>query len=291
MSSVLSNSAIISALVSAIVTLLIFLLKAIISYFRERSFHEYKIRIENEYEQRKKIKEAISKYKTPLLDSAESLNHRLWNFSKNCNEAWHIPHGDNNINNMYYLQSFCFRLLSFLAWCKIFERELIYLDSTLSVKDDLDFVKYIRTMQNIFSDASIFNGLDYDPTYAVDHFFKDHLSSMVDFMINDKSVISFSEFMKCDTEKYIAISNYISSITKERHCNKWYLLNNFHFVLMAFLSRYGYDFQITDRAKLIKFKMSQPENILSGNLNEIIIRGKLHKCKKMKEAIEVLLSD
>ncbi|EPP7097330.1 hypothetical protein ACTWOF_005328 [Klebsiella michiganensis] len=82
MSSVLSNSAIISALVSAIVTLLIFLLKAIISYFRERSFHEYKIRIENEYEQRKKIKEAISKYKTPLLDSAESLNHRLWNFSK-----------------------------------------------------------------------------------------------------------------------------------------------------------------------------------------------------------------
>lgn len=291
MPSIMSNPVIISAVVSATITLLIFLLKGITGSFWERYFHKYKIKIENEYEQRKKIKEAISKHKVPLLDSAESLNHRLWNFSNNCHKGWHVLRNNKNMADMYYLQSFCYRFLAFLAWCKIFERELIFLDSTLSVKDDLYFVKYIKIMQNIFSDTSIFDGLDYDSSHAVDHFFKDDLSSMIDFMIKDKDVISFSEFKSYEPEKYIYVSNYLSSIEKDRCCNKWFLLNNFHFVLMAFLSRFGYDFQKTERKKLIALKKHQPKNILSGNLKSIISRGKLNKCKNIKEVFNILLTD
>lgn len=291
MPSMILSPVFVSALVSAAVTLFMFFLKGVIGSFWERYFYKYKIKIENEYGQRKKIKEAISKYKVPLLDSAESLNHRLWNFSNNCHKEWHVLHADKNIGDMYYLQSFCYRLLTFLAWCKIFERELIYLDSTLSVEDDLNFVKYIRTIQSIFSDVSIFDGLDYDSAHAVDHFFKDDLSSMVDFMIKDNFVISFSEFKGCEIEKYTAVSNYLSSVTKERNCNKWFLLNSFHFVLMAFLSKYGYDFQMTERKKLIALKKSQPKNILSDNLNKIILRVRLNKCKKTREMVKVLLID
>jgi hypothetical protein len=287
----MSNPVVVSTVVSAAITLLMFLLKGIIGSFWDRHFHKYKIKIENEYGQRKKIKEAISKYKVPLLDSAESLNHRLWNFSNNCPKGWHVLRSNKNMADMYYLQSFCYRFLAFLAWCKIFERELIFLDSTLSVKDDLYFVKYIRIMQNIFSDTSIFDGLDYDSSHAIDHFFKDDLSSMIDFMIKDKDVISFSEFRAHEPEKYIPISNYLSSIEKGRCCNKWFLLNNFHFVLMAFLSKFGYDFQKTERKKLIALKKHQPKNILSGNLKNIISRGKLNKCKNIKEVIGILLTD
>ncbi len=290
MHSIMSNPPIVAAIVSGVVTLTMFFLKGIIGSVWDKHFYEYKLKVEHEYEQRKKIKEAISKYKVPLLDSAEVLNHRLWNFSKNCDKGWHVLSRGKTVSDMYYLQSFCYRLLSFLAWCKKFERELIFLDSTLSDEDDLYFVKYVRTMQNIFSDASIFNGTNYNPAYAVDHFFKDELSGMVDFMINDNGVISFSEFKACNSDDYEVISNYLSSIIVSRNCNKWYLLNNFHFVLMAFLSRYGYDFQKTERSKLILLKESQPQNILSGNLKAMIEQGRLNQCKEMNKIIEVLLT-
>lgn len=290
MSELILNPAIIAALVSAFVTVLLFFIKGVAGSFWSKYFHTYKIRIDHEYEQRKKIKEAISKYKTPLLDSAEALNHRLWNFSGNCHKNWHVIGITEDIHDKYYLQSFCYRILAFLAWCKKFERESIYLDSTLSVEDDLYFVKYIKTMQNIFSDTAIFNGINYESEYATDHFFKDDLASMTEFMITETGVITFAEFKKKSKEEYSRMISYILSIIAGRSCNKWYLINCFHFILMAFLSRYGYDYQITERDKLEKLHSLQPMNQLAINLKEIIERGKLEQCKEIKIAVNVLLT-
>ncbi|HCA7140251.1 TPA: hypothetical protein MX248_002078 [Klebsiella michiganensis] len=284
------NPAVISALVSGSITIILFFLKGVIGSFRDKHFHKYKIKIEHEYEQRKKIKEIISKYKTPLLDSAEILNHRLWNFSSNCHKGWHTLNINEDIHSKYYLQSFCYRTLAFLAWCIKFERESLFLDNTLSSKEDLYFIKYIKAMRNIFSDTSLFNGYNYDSEHDTDHFFKDNLVGMAESMITDTGIISFSKFKELDTKEYYKMVTYISTIMKGRECNKWYLINCFHFILMAFLSKYGYDFQITDKIKLENLYSQQPKNKLAINFRTIIERGMLNQCKEMKKSMSVLLA-
>lgn len=288
MLALLSAPAVIAALVSGSITITLFILKGIFGSFWDKYIHEYKIKIDHEYEQRKKIKETISKFKTPLLDSAELLNHRLWNFSSNCHNNWHTIDISDNIKSKYYLQSFCYRILAFLAWCIKFEKESLFLDSTLSSKEDLFFIKYIKTMRNIFSDASIFNGLNYDIEHDKDHFFRDDLVSMAELMITDTGVISFSKFKEIDSTKYQKMITYISTIMNDRGCNKWHLINCFHFVLMAFLSKYGYDFQVTDKIKLLDLYSQQPKNKLVINFKKIIARSMLDQCEEIKKAMSVL---
>lgn len=288
MSEITSNPAVIAALVSASVTALLFLVKGICAPLWNKYFLAYKIKVEHNHEQKKKIKEAISKYKMPLLDSAESLNHRLWNFSGNCNKGWHNYKNNELLSNQYYLQTFCYRFLAFYAWCLKFERELIYLDVTLSDKNDLCFVKYIKTMHNIFCDASMLNETGYDNEHATDHFFKDELISMVEKMFTPAGVITYSEFKYKDEVDYAQVCKYISTIMNDKSCNKWNLINCFHFILMAFLSRYGYDYQRTGLFKLYKLRCLEPENKLIKNLKMLVSNAKLNKCKEIKKAIVIL---
>lgn len=287
---VIANPVIISASVSAGVTIVIFILRGAFKPLWERHFHKYKLKSEHEYEQRKNIKSAISKYKAPLLDAAESLNHRLWNFSGNCKHGWLIIDPMKTKHEQYYLYSFCYRFLAFFALCRKIEKELVYLDSTLSDKNDLYFVKYIKLMRNIFCDASIFKNLDYDVEHAVDHFFKDDLLSIVDSLITENGIMSFSEFDKLNTGKYQEVISYFSSISKGRDCNKWYMIHGFHFVLMAFLSAYGYDYQVTSKEKLKRIYNTTPKNIVTDSLLKIISDMYIDSCKQMKISIKILKS-
>ncbi|MFQ6257685.1 hypothetical protein ACLMPK_18385 [Yersinia enterocolitica] len=288
MPEMISNPPVVAALVSASVTILLFLIKGLCTPFWNKHFHVYKIKVEHNYEQRKKIKEAISKYKMPLLDSAESLNHRLWNFSGNCAKGWHNFKNNELLSEKYYLQNFCYRFLAFYAWCLKFERELIYLDVTLSDKDDLYFVKYMKVMKNIFCDASMLNDTGYNNEHAVDHFFKDDLTSMVEGMFTSTGVITFSEFKLKNKVDYAQVCKYISTIMQDKSCNKWHLINCFHFILMAFLSKYGYDYQRTGLFKLYKLRCREPQNKLIVNFNLLICNAKLNKCKEIKKAIAIL---
>lgn len=288
MPEIITNPTIVAVLVSALVTVSLFLIKGVCAPLWNKYFHVYKIEVEHNYEQKKKIKEAISKYKMPLLDSAESLNHRLWNFSINCSKGWHNLKNNDLLSEKYYLQNFCYRFLAFYAWCLKFERELIYLDVTLSDENDLCFVKCIKVMKNIFCDASMLNDTGYDNEHAIDHFFKDDLISMAEKMLTSTGVITFSEFKSKDEVDYVQVCKYISTIMQDKSCNKWHLINCFHFILMAFLSRYGYDYQRTGLFKLYKLRCREPQNKLLSNFNLLIFNAKLNKCKEIKKAIAIL---
>lgn len=288
MSEIIPTSAVTVALISASTTIALFIVKGIFTPLWNKYYLVYKIKVEHNYEQKKKIKDAISKYKMSLLDSAESLNHRLWNFSGNCTKGWHNFSDTDILNDKYYLQTFCYRFLAFYAWCIKFERELIYLDITLSDKNDLCFVKYIKTMQNIFCDASMLDGTGYNNEHATDHFFKDELIIMVDNMYCDTGVITFSEFKKKNDMDYEKVRNYISKIMNDKSCNKWQLVNCFHYILMAFLSRYGYDYQKTGLLKLFKLHRSEPKNKLISNFKQLVTNAKLNKCREIKKSIAIL---
>jgi hypothetical protein len=280
---------IISVLISAGTTLVIFILSSIGKSFWDKYFHNYKLKADHKYEQRKKIKEAISKYKVRLMDSSESLNHRLWNFSDNIAKGWHKKVDEKNISEQYYLESFSYRFLSFFAWCRKIEKEMFYLDSTISDPEDLEFIKYLKTFPQLFSDTSLFSGNQYDSFHDKDHFFKDDFLSMIDKLITNDDVMSYSTFKeKSSHPEYKKIITYIDDISINKTCLKWHALNSFHFILMAFLSKFGYDFQKTSSSKLKSFSKKNPQNILAENLITILKRNHLEKTKEIKLSIEAI---
>ena len=286
----MTDPKIVAALVAGFVTISLFVVKGVSKPFWETYFHKFKLKSDHEYEQRKKIKEAISKYKVPLLDSAESLNNRILNFSNNCEKDWLRFKDKEKIKDKYYLQSFCYRYLTFFAWCRKVEQEMVFLDSTLSDEEDLYFVKYLKAMKNIFCDVSIFEGLKYDDEQAVDHFFTDEMLSMADSLITETGVVSFSEFQSWNVNKYIKVVDYFSSISKGRDCNKWYVIHGFHFVLMAFLSKYGYDYQATSKENLKKLYSLTPKNKIANNLYTMLSEAHLDSCKNIEMSIGILRS-
>ena len=79
---------------------------------------------------------------------------------------------------------------------------MIYLDTTISSREDLDFIKYIRIFPQVLCDVELFKGNNYDPNYAKDHFFKNDFERMSEILLNDKEILSFSNFQN-DGDKYV----------------------------------------------------------------------------------------
>lgn len=278
-----------SALIATTATIATLLLQTITKSIWERNFHKFKLESDYKYDQRKKVREAISKYKVPLLNSAESLNHRLWNFSKNAPEAWHIQKDGENISDKYYLLSFCYRFLLFFSLCRKIDLELVYLDSTVSTKKDLDFLKYLKLFPQIFSDTEIFKGTGYNQSADTDHFFSDEFREFVREMISDDKMLSYSEFKKKVEEKeFTFLITYFSGISVNHSCLRWKALNSFHFILMAFLNDYGYDFQKTSREKISGLAKSLHPNTLIKNANTFIERACLNNNKEVRNAMSAL---
>jgi len=169
------TAALISAAVAILTVLLSFLLK---SWF-ERHFLIFKLEAEHHYNQKKKIKEVIAKNKTSLLNAAESLNHRFWNFSVNYDRGWLTSEDFSDLSRQYYLASFAYRILSFFAWVRRVETQMVFLDATVASSTDINFLKFLRILSQIMCDTLLFKDLDYDDYYATDHFFKNDFNPLL----------------------------------------------------------------------------------------------------------------
>jgi hypothetical protein len=151
---------VVAALISAIVSIIVVLLSFLLKTWFERYFLLFRLEAEHRYEQKKKIKDVIAKNKTPLLDAGESLNHRLWNFAVNYKEGWHKISGELDPDQHYYLASFTYRVLAFFAWVRRVENQMVYLDATIASRDDLNFLKFLRLLDQVMCDTALFKGLE-----------------------------------------------------------------------------------------------------------------------------------
>jgi len=190
------NPKVIAALIAAITSVTTLLLSSLIKSIYERRFHVFKLEAEHRYEQRKKIKEILSKNKIRLLNSCESLNHRLWNFSNNYKEKWYCVNREYRNKDNYYFISFVFRLLCFYAWIKKIEDEMVYLDTTIASREDMEFMKFLRLFPGVLCDLVLTDGFEYDPFHETDHFFKNSLEHMAAVLIKDGEVCTFPNFRK-----------------------------------------------------------------------------------------------
>lgn len=281
-------AALISAVVSIVTVLLAFLLKA----WFERHFLIFKLEAEHHYEQKKRAKEIIAKHKTQLLDSAETLNHRLWNFAENYKQNWHKIKDINILHNHYYLASFSYRILAFFAWVLKVEREMVYLDTTIASRKDLNLIKFLRIFSQIMCDVVLFEGLLYDDYYATDHFFRNDFENMCECFWKNDGVIPYSDFKnnkkKC-IHKTIQMAEFLNGINPEEERFRWDRLQVLHYVLLMFLNTYGYDFQYTDKEKIISLVYKSPrQNKTISNLRHMLSRVNLVPLKGVKRTLEVL---
>lgn len=281
-------AALIAALVSLVTVLLGFLFKA----WFERHFLIFKLESEHRYEQKKKIKEVLARHKTQLLDAGEALNHRLWNFSENYVENWHAPPQSSPLSEHYYLSSFVYRLLVFFAWIRRVESKMVHLDATIASKDDLAFVKFLRLLTQIMCDVELFLGLEYDKSYAWDHFFHNNFVHMCECFVVDDDVISFAEFKENknnSSDEAKSMVEFLGGVNPHEQRLRWDRIQVMHYVLLMFMNSYGYDFQYTSEAKVRELIYRQPRpNKVIGNLNSFLSRMHLQRQKEVKKVINAL---
>lgn len=288
----LDNPNIVAALIAAAVSVVTVLLGFLFKAWFERYFLIFKLESKHRYEQKKKIKEVLARYKTQLLDAGESLNHRLWNFSENYKENWHTAPSSGDLANHYYLASFVYRLLVFFAWVRRVESKMVHLDTTIASKDDLHFVKFLRLLTQALCDVELFSGLKYDKSRATDHFFHNNFVHMCECFWSDEEMFSFADFKEnkgscCD--EAASMVRFVSGMNPDEARLRWDRLHALHYVLLMFMNSYGYDFQYTDATKMHELLSRQPRpNKVVRNLNALLSRMHLHRQKEVRKILEAL---
>jgi len=281
-------AAVVAAVTSVITLILSFLFKS----FWERHFYVFKLDTEYKYEQRKKLKDILAKNKMQLLNTCESLNHRLWNFATNYKYQWHNVKGNYESKGNYYFNSFVYRIICVFAWIKKIEDEMVYLDTTIALTKDLEFIKYIRLLPQIFFDVMLFKGFDYDENRQTDHFFRNNLETMAQSLITDmKEVCTFTQFEE-SLDKYMKslypLCLFLDGIFPEEPRLRWDRLQVFHLALIAFLNSFGYDFQITPNNKIMDILGKPRRSRLLRNFKELLQRNKLTEQKEFKNLLKLM---
>jgi hypothetical protein len=274
----------ITAIISAATSVLTVMLTLSTKNWIEKNYLIFRLRKEHEYTQRKEIKNVLAKYKVPFINSAEFLNHRLWNLSKNYSRKWHDVRGKFDSGGYYYLSTI-YRVLRHFAWIKIIQNKLIFLDTTIASQEDLYFVKYLNYFPQLFQDIDLFEGLDYDTNHATDHIYRDTFEEMYSILIKDDNVISFAEFkiqFALETSRFIPICKIFDNINPEEDRLRWDLIHCFHLVLMSFLTTYGYDYQKTSIKKIIGLIRRHRKCKIYYNFIRLTERNKLNDEKSIK---------
>ena len=244
-----------SAIIAAITALTVFLIGGLTKFFHDRYSLNYKLRREHIFEQQKSIIKEIAKTKTPLLNAAEELNYRLWNFKNNITEGWHLIAEDEWLREeRYYLRSTVYRFLIFHYFIYETEKAVLSLDPTIASPTEELYLKFIKTFKQVFCDILLLRELNYDNNATSNHFYRDEMIHHIKFLkTNDNRLLDYDEFfekIKIDYTDIKRVFLYFNQITNDNQNKNLNVLRCFHLLLMRFLNEYGLDYQNTNKKKL-----------------------------------------
>jgi len=254
--------------------------------------HKNKLKFEHSLSEQKKIKESISKNKIQMINACEMLNHRLWNLSEFYEKKWHFVDGDFTKETKYYFHSFIYRLGAIIWWSSKIENELIYLDTTIADKDDLDFLKFCKFIHIILSQVKLFNNLDYNGEKDYDHFFYHKLIKEINCLSNENKtdIINYDLYEKDLTdnlEKMKGICSFIDGVHPKEDRLRWNRLYALHLTIIAFLNNYGYDFQKTSKQQIEEIvkvmSLSENNDTVLLNFVQLLQKIKLDKNKEVQK--------
>lgn len=234
-----------AALISAVVAVVTLLVSTPLRHWWDRKFLRFKLRVEYEYEQRKRLREMIGRYDGRILEAAVSLNYRFWNLYKNVGEGWLDIHGDYANKENYYFQSSVCRFLHFCSLVLRFEREAQFIDSRIAEKADLDFLRYAKAFIWAATDADLFAGLGYDPFRPIDHFFRDELKVATDSCCDGDEFTSFRDFRAGirKNRDLRDVLQFFDGLRPDEDRLRWNRVVALDLLIMAFINSFGYKWQ------------------------------------------------
>jgi len=238
-------------LVSSLTSIVVFILGWIIKILYERRSLTYKLKKEYEFEQKKALKIDIATHKVSLLNIVEDFNYRLWNFKENINHDWQkVTKQKWEENKKYYTRSFVYRFLVMIHYVLRIESDAISIDTTIADKDDILFLKFIKSIKDFFCESQLLKSLDYELNNNENHFFKNDLIGYSKWVIEDNKVMDYDEFTLKTQYKYIELKkviSYFSNIENHKNDRTLNVLKCFHIFIIVFLNKFGHDYQITDK--------------------------------------------
>lgn len=269
-------------IISSLTSTFVFIIGWIIKIIYERNSLRYRLKKEFEFEQKKKLKEDIAKNKIPLLNIVEEFNYRLWNLNENIDKNWlKITQEQWNAMEKYYTRSFVYRFLVFIHWTLKTEKDTISIDTTIADKNDILFLKYIKTFKDFFCEPKLLSDLNYSNSTSSHHFFKNDLNGLSKIVIENERVIDFDEFSektKNDYNKLNKVIRYFSEIKNEDTDKNLNVLRCFHLIAISFLNEFGHSYQKTDKNKIKELTTIYKDKIkIKNGLNDFIVKSKIKK--------------
>src|SRR5271156_290291 len=131
-------AALISAAVAIGTSVATLTLVAPLRYLLDKRSVRHRLETEYEYEQRKRLRELIGRYRGQMLEVAETFNHRMFNLYANEKQGWLTY----DKKPRYYFLSMVFRFLSLCSLARRFQAEAVFIDPRIADKTDLEFLKY-----------------------------------------------------------------------------------------------------------------------------------------------------
>jgi hypothetical protein len=230
-----------AALVSAVVS-------AAVSYYFRRREARHKLAVQYEYEQRKKLRDLIGCFHGRLLQASNSLNYRFWNLYANSEAGWLDVGGDYRHVGYHFLSS----VHRFLAVCsRQFENEAIYVDARIAEKKDFTFLSYLAALHWVMTDVAVFDGVPYDTSHQVDHFFADNFRHYCDACFPDGAFLSYEALgERIATDRSLdPVLRFFDGLRRSEQRLRWDRLVAFHLLLLAFINSFGYEPQYTSQQK------------------------------------------
>jgi hypothetical protein len=274
------SAALISALISAFV--------AYISKIRE---YKGKLVADHDHEQRKALRSIIGRTHGRLLHAGNSLNHRFWNLYANHDKRWLEVTDLWNPDN-YYLHSFACRFMAVFALIREFERQAVYVDSRIALKSDLVFLKYVAALHWCMTDVALFEGIEYDSSDQVDHFYSDALREYSDTCIDDNG-----NMLKPDTIVARAkeggglqkVFEFFHGLSHTEDRLRWDRLVALHLLIVTFVNTIGYPEHRTSDAKIRKIADQVRNKKVLTNLAAWLPRHGLDKDANSKKLLRICL--
>ena len=136
--------AIVTGVVGFIVGILTTLVAPSLKYWLDKRFLKYKLTMDYEYEQRKRLRELIGCYHGQLIQAAENLDDRIWSLYRRKKTNWLAVGGNYADPGNYYFTTMVYKFLAFYAVIRQFEEENLFIDIRIAEEKDLDLLKYLR---------------------------------------------------------------------------------------------------------------------------------------------------
>ena len=218
----------------------------------EKALHRAKADTDYEYEQRKKLRDAIGEYRGQLVEAATDFNYRLMNLDRNVARGWLNVDGQYDLpkGKLYYFRTTVYRFLVLASVGNRFERDALHIDSRIAEPTDLTFLLYVKALRWAITDAALFRGVEgYSEETPGDHFYADRLREMCASMYDGERELRFGEFEDAvpmeGTKDALVFFDGLAPDTF-----RWERLAAFRLLLIGFINTFGYEHQRSPQAHL-----------------------------------------